>query len=211
VAALLISAAFAAALPYGSAHAQTATDLKCKGCVGKKDIGKKAVRTRNLKKNAVKAKSLADGAVTSEKITDSAVTAAKIADGAVTPDHLGDGAKPAGVASAVEPGPIELTGSLETAFSIDVEAPGPGSIFATADFYAETAAAIWGCNLVSGDEAGLNLIYGKGPGPVPTSLTRTIPVAAAGTVTLNLICTEAGGDVDISNVNLNVLFVPGSY
>ena len=83
---------------------------------------------------------------------------------------------------------------------------------ASADFYASSSGGVWGCNLAADDDPGLNGIFGGGvAGYFPTSLTRTIPVAAAGPATVNLLCTEGAGNVSIEHVNVTALFVPGSY
>ena len=48
--------------------AQTATNLKCKGCVGKKDLGKKAVRKKHIKKNAIRGKHIRSNAIGGAKL-----------------------------------------------------------------------------------------------------------------------------------------------
>ncbi len=51
---ILAVAASTMGLGWSSGQAQTATNLICKGCVGYKDIGKKAVRNKNIDKGAIK-------------------------------------------------------------------------------------------------------------------------------------------------------------
>ncbi len=182
----------AGCLPATTAHAQTARDLNCRGCVGARDIGRKAVTRKHIRPNAI--------------------TSAAITDGSVSADDLADGAKPAGIASGFVSGPIYLTGTPEIVFHIDVDAPGAGTIAASADFSAATSGAVWSCSLVSGNDAGVNTNFGGGTsGYFSASLTRVIPVAGAGPVTINLFCTEAGGNVQIENINVTALFVPASY
>lgn len=179
--------AFAAAVALAGlgspAVAQTATDLACKGCVGKRDIGKNAVTGAKIRKNTVRAK------------------------------HLHRSAKPAGVASASSLTPVPLTGTYETVFSVSLTAPGPGTVVATASFNAHhiNPGSVHGCTIVDGTTAGLNTSLNEGTGYVTASLTRPLPVAAAGPVAVNLMCTEAGGNVEIDNINLIALFVPASY
>lgn len=174
------------------ANAQTATDLACKGCVGARDIGKNAVTGKAIRNNTVSAK--------------------KIRNNAVQARHLANEAKPAGVASAVSPGPVALTGSYETAHSVEIAAPGPGAIVATASYTVHFfGAAVYACDIAASDTASLNTSFGQGNAYTSASMTRVIPVTAAGAVTLNLLCTESGGDVELEHINLTALFVPASY
>lgn len=52
----------------GDASAQKAKDLKCKGCVGSKDIGKNAVREKHIKNNAVTSSKIKNGTIKAEDI-----------------------------------------------------------------------------------------------------------------------------------------------
>ncbi len=51
---ILAMAAAATGLGWSGGQAQTATNLICKGCVGYKDIGKKAIRNKNIDKGTIK-------------------------------------------------------------------------------------------------------------------------------------------------------------
>ncbi len=57
---ILAVAASTMGLGWSSGQAQTATNLICKGCVGYKDIGKKAVRNKNIDKGAIKTNRLSE-------------------------------------------------------------------------------------------------------------------------------------------------------
>lgn len=85
---LFVAIGMALLLTAAEAWAQTATDLKCKGCVSKGDLSKGAVATKSLKSRAVKASKIANNAVTGDKIADGAVAGEKIADGAVAMSKL---------------------------------------------------------------------------------------------------------------------------
>ena len=52
----------------GDASAQKAKDLKCKGCVGSKDIGKNAVREKHIKNNAVTSSKIKNGTIKAEDL-----------------------------------------------------------------------------------------------------------------------------------------------
>jgi hypothetical protein len=185
----------------GNAVAETATDLKCKSCVGKKDLGKKAVNSKSIRNKAV----------TSKKIKDGAVTTGKIGTKAVMPDNLHASAKPAGVAYASSPGPLALGGTREVALALTVTAPGPGTLVTTADFVVDYGAgSVFSCDLTTGTKSVLNDLFGQGSFYVPASLTRPIPVASAGDVTINLLCVSDGG-VEIERVNMTAIFVPATY
>jgi hypothetical protein len=65
------------------AHAESATDVVCSGCIGNADIAVNAVSSGKIVDSGVLARDLASGAVTANKLATSAVTSAKIKDGAV--------------------------------------------------------------------------------------------------------------------------------
>ena len=86
--------------------AQLATDLKCDGCVGKKDIGNDAVRAEHLKK------------------------------GAVEPSKLDGKAKPGRVAFFETPNATVLVLDTDIRIkTIKVQAPGPGAVVAFTSLY----------------------------------------------------------------------------
>lgn len=92
------------AAPLNDAVAVTADDVKCKRCVDRRDLARKAVDKKKLKDQAVTKGKIKDGAVTTEKIRDGAVTEPKIGNGAVTEAKLAPGVMEdlkTGVAGAV--------------------------------------------------------------------------------------------------------------
>ena len=69
-----------------------AKDVKCNGCVGRRDIGNDAVGSGELKNDAVTSGKLGNNAVTRDKIRAGAVGPDEIQDGAVTEPKIQDGA-----------------------------------------------------------------------------------------------------------------------
>ena len=139
----ITATALFAAIPVTNAVAQTASDLNCNACVGKRDIGKKAVVTRAIKKGAVKAKSIRDGAIEESKL----------ADGAVTPDKLAEGAKPAGLAFAsVLNATVDVEQISKVMTTVEIDAPGAGSVVVIASGIVLFAAGsnLVGCSLTTG-------------------------------------------------------------
>ena len=166
----------------GNAVAQTATNLNCKKCVGAKDLGNNAVTSKAIRKNAVKAK------------------------------NLDPAAKPSGAGYAALAGPVALTTADQTVISLTMNVPGPGLIVASADFFAQFVSpnAIFVCALTTATTTANNFNLSQGTLFRSVSLTRAIPVANAGNVTVNLVCRETS-DVEINAANLTGLFVPTRY
>ena len=184
---------FVAALPFslglmvpGQTVAQTAKNLVCKGCVNGKDIGKNAVGTGKIKNNTIRAKDL----------------------------HTT--AKPAG-ADAVETltdTNLSPTSADVVILSVTVTAPGPGTIIATASLYVDFNGILgrFACTLATDSSIGGHYTSGEnGDGAMPASRTRAFPVAAAGNMTINVVCREVTGDITLINPNLTAWFVPGKY
>lgn len=166
------------------AVAQPATNLTCKGCVGKKDIGKGAVRSKHVRKGAIK------------------------------PKGLHETAKPGGGDSfETSNGPI-LTGGDDIVATVTVSAPGAGAIHATGSAYIDfngNSADVF-CEVTTAAVLGSNYVLQKGLQFASLSTTRAFPVTAGGDVTINFVCRRsAGGFVEIHNPSLTALFVPGSY
>jgi hypothetical protein len=185
------------ALPAGETSAQTATNLKCKGCVGKKDLGKKAVRSKNIK----------PGAVVNEAIADGAVDAAKLA----------DFAKPAGAAEASDFGGLAIINGITVVVSVSIDAPADGFAFVAASGVVKFEDGVGGeevgiCAVTDGlaldeDNAVATTVPDDTFGAI--SQTRVFP-ATKGTNTYRLICdTDAAADtLAIVNPAINALFVP---
>jgi hypothetical protein len=190
-------ATLAASMPTG-ASAETATDLKCKGCVGKKDIGKKAIRTRNLKKNAVKSK--------------------VIKDGSIEPEDLALTAKPTGAADN-EPAAFgfmqPLSPTYEDIISTTLTAPTEGYVIAIANwyFYITAAAAFPACVVTteSGSSIGPAAIAGSSAATTVAtgSQTRMFEVPA-GATTFYLNC-SGPASTGIVDPHITAMFVPNRY
>jgi hypothetical protein len=205
-----IATAFAAVLTFtvpSLASAQVANDLKCKGCVGKKDIGKKAVRPKHIKKNAIKSKHIRDGAVQTEAMQDGAVTAAKLA----------DSAKPTGGDHAESTDVYALAPPYQAVVTTAVTAPGPGFIIAIANWtYTATSGNVFGnCYLATAPE------ISDGPGAPANSplgamvyyngasISRMFEVPA-GVTTLYLNC-YGQATMSVTQPQLTAFFVPNRY
>lgn len=194
-------------IPGGEASAQTATDLNCKGCVGKKEIGKKAVTKKAIKKNSIKAAAIKSGAVTADKLADRAVNA----------DKLADAAKPTGADAVYDAGPN--LGAEAVITSVEITAPSNGYIIATFSGWLQFTAgdAIASCNVTTGTTVE-NLHYirveGEAGGPDERDdigQTRMFP-ATEGANTINLVCIKIGaGTIAMQNVNMTAFFVPTQY
>jgi hypothetical protein len=219
----LFKFALAAALPLvvgfaalDTAAAQTATDLKCRKCVGARDLGKKAVKKRSLKKNAVTGAKIRDGSITSKDLGNGAITGEKLADGAVAADQLEIAAKPTGVEYVEDEQEwVELTVDRDIVESIVVSAPGPGYVFVTAEYESipmdADAASV--CQIEYQEIVRGSQKYTK-PGTlngVPVSLTRVVPVESAGDARIDLSCRENPGNMVLSRIGLIGLFIPARY
>jgi hypothetical protein len=195
--ALAAAGALFIAIPGGEASAETATNLNCKGCVGKKEIGKKAVTKKAIKKNSIKA--------------------AAIKSGAVTADKLANEAKPTGADSVYDEGPN--LGAEAVITSVEITAPSSGYIIATFSGWLQFTAgdAIASCNVTTGTTIE-NLHYirveGEAGGPDERDdigQTRMFP-ATEGVNTINLVCAKIGaGTIAMQNVNMTAFFVPNKY
>jgi hypothetical protein len=205
------------------AQALTADDLKCKGCVGKKDLGKKAVKSKHIKNGQVKTKDLRDGAATTDKIGDSAVTTDKIGNAAVTTDKIGNGAitlekiDPAVPLGGAESGAEFVGGeqavvltAADTVFrTVDISAPGLGVAIVNASGYFSgdgtarcsitTGTSLDFTHLIIADTLNANYMAFAG--------TRGFDVPV-GTTTFNLVCDAATGTPFIGDSNLIAMFFP---
>jgi hypothetical protein len=182
IAALLVSPG----LGPTQALAQTAKNVKCKGCVNKKDIGKNAVKSKQIK------------------------------DGAIKPSDLSSTAKPAGAdyAETSSDTPLNPAATDIVIHTVTVTAPGPGTVIASASLFAyyNSVAGEFICGLERGTTIGGVHTRNAGSNDYESiSYTRAFPVEAAGNVAINLICYEISGDIDVSNPVLAAWFVPGKY
>lgn len=170
--------------------AQTAKNLKCKGCVGKKQLGKNAVRSKNIKNGQVK------------------------------PQDLASAAKPTGIAASERfvDAAIDLVFGADTVIrEVTISAPGPGAITAMYSVFARSDAADSrvGCTVdVPGTNLGTSLFtivkFPNSNEYATLSGVRAFPVTSQGNVTLDLICREVTGDIVLGNPSLVLLFAPNA-
>jgi hypothetical protein len=186
------------ALPAGEASAQTATNLKCKGCVGKKDLGKKVVRSKNIK----------PGAVGNEAIADGAIDAAKLA----------DGAKPAGAAETIDEGGSILIDGETVTVSVAITAPADGVALVTGGGFfrfTDAGAAAVGCQVTAGtlfddDQATGSTGDSADENQLSAVSQSRVLVAAKGINTYNFVCATEGIGVNLENPTITALFVPAA-
>jgi len=195
---LFLILAIAPSGPDGTAIAQTATNLKCKGCVGKKDIGKKAVGKKHIKKNAV----------TGQKIKNGTIRAADLAASAIE----------LGVDYAEGVQAIGFTTGVDTVVrSVTISAPRDGYVLVNASgrFNLPDSASVE-CSISSDsslDPVGaLRSTHSVAMAFVhmPLALTRVFPVSE-GDAVFNLVCREMIDEVNMYNTSITALFVPNRY
>jgi hypothetical protein len=177
------------------ASAQTAKDVNCKGCVGKRDLGKKAVGKKHLGKNSIRARHIKAGQVKAS--------------------HLGNAAKPAGVSASESPQVAQIGDDDEILETVTVEAPGPGVVVATGNLSVSFAANSSALCAVTTENAiatpFVSASAGSSSQSLPISTTRAFPVSAAGAVTVNLLCRMTVGVGNYPYPALTALFVPTTY
>jgi hypothetical protein len=180
------------------ALAQTATNLNCKGCISKKDLGKKAVTRKALRNKAV--------------------TAKKIKNNSVKPQHMDAAAKPAGVQydyTFSPAGDVVLDSDYKPVNSIKILVPGPGYVMVNADYSAfdQFADSDARCKVRhNGTDAGNDMFATLSKGIyVPAALVRTVQAKAAGVMTIELACSSKSGAPRIKSPSLTALFVPNRY
>jgi len=218
-AALIAGTAVIVAAPAVPANAGStkAKNVVCKGCVGAKDIGKKAVRGRHLAPGSVKEFAIKDGAVTGNKISDGTIKSSHLKDGDIDAEDLAESAQPAGADNSSGDQSVPLDGSADVIRSVAVTAPGPGVIVAVASGNFSLQATSGGTCSISDDTA-IDLNYGiqgfnsnAQPMVLPFGGTRLFEVASAGETTLNLVCYEPSGSATIIDTSLSAIFVPNRY
>ena len=186
VAALLVAAG-TSAVP--SAQAQTATDLKCNGCVGKKDIGKNAL------------------------------TSKKIADGAVRAEQMAAGARPDAARNAFLEVSFGLSDTGATHRKIEVDLPVRSNLIAFANWQFAIGNEEGGDCAITLDTFGFLNTFSNGAsenGNINNQVTRFAMSATgmfhdvpAGEHTVRLFCRADPGDhLGILNPSLTVMAVP---
>lgn len=198
------------------AFAQTANNLKCRGCVDKRDIGKKAVRSKHIKDGSIKTKDLGAGVVDADKIGNGAITSAHILDRQVEPNDLALDAQPTAAAASESLGdPIANVGlGVQTVIrTVTIDAPGPGGVVAHFDLVGRALSGdgMLICAVTTGTTAiGERLVASNIPDDKAATIsgTKLFPVSASGSFTLNVICYAAMKAVKVSYPSLTLLFVP---
>jgi hypothetical protein len=141
--------------------------------VGKKDLGKKAVRPKHIKNRAVKTKHIRDGAVTGDKLSDNAKPA-KTAVGTLNELQL-----------------LDTTDKIITSVSVEAPAAGVVTVFASWYFTGNTTMTtrVY-CSITPGTTVDFEQNTTAKPEPIepiPASAHRSFPVSA-GSHTYNLVC-----------------------
>jgi hypothetical protein len=172
-----------------------ATNLKCKGCVNRKDIAKKAVTGDKIKKNAV--------------------TSDKIKNGSVQQVDLAKDARPGGADTFSINGMQSLATGVDTelaATTVTSPSSGIALVFASAyvDLNNDTASNVE-CSINDGGATVSTVqivVGGNGSqvGTVPLSAHRSFEITP-GDNEFNFVCMETGGNVEVHDVNLSALFV----
>ena len=161
---------------------------------------------------------LAPASITTLHIAPGAVTGAQVASASLTIANLADAPR-AVFASGDEV--IGLTDITDTVVRfVTLNAPAGGQIIVNASGYftladaAEPDAAR--CSITTGttvEAAHRILVEEQAVGAmsrVPFGVTRGLVVAAAGPVTINLVCNEVSGNVSVDSSSLTAIFVAGS-
>jgi hypothetical protein len=199
---LAMACALAITAPATEAAAQTASNLACSGCVGKKDIGKKAVTKKAVGKNAV----------TRKAIGKNAVNAARLA----------GNAQPAGVEyESLAGSKVEIGAGHTVITTVNVKAPSTGFVVAMMSGYLSFTGVtnLVYCGLTTGTEIDFEhsiAAWGSGDADEsgylsPIAQTRVFPVSK-GPGTYNLVCAAANAaPVGVWNTSLTALYVPASY
>jgi hypothetical protein len=181
--ALVLAACFSAPVAVSAA---TANDLRCRGCVGKSDIQKNAIRS------------------------------SKVKDGQIRPRDLHATAKPTGVNFSEFLGGHEVASEVRTVRGVAIEAPARGYVVVNATwYYSGTTRSQALCYLLDeankiGGPSSFGLSAGQELYREAAALTRTFEVPAGKTI-FYLNCNDGGTDMKIFDISFNALFVPNRY
>lgn len=126
-------------------------------------------------------------------------------------------ATPTGAAFDAADGQIDLTATDTTIRTVVVNLPSGGVVIANASGYMDlnNNAASWMACSITKDSTSYDSTAGvisrnsdTGTRFLPFGATRGFTIAEAGEVTFRLICKELGGQTDVSDTNLTVMFFP---
>lgn len=103
-----------AVLGPSQAAAQSATKLKCKGCVSSKQIKNKGIKAADLKDNVVDSTKVRNESLTGADVANGSLTSADVQDGSLTSADLQDGSLSAADLAANAVGTEEIQGGAVT-------------------------------------------------------------------------------------------------
>lgn len=192
--------------------AQTARDVRCRGCVGATDLANRAVITNKIKDNAVSGQKIQDGAVTEQKLQNASVSAAKLASDA---QPAGADYTTNGVSTGLDP----IPSTKSSAVDVELTLPGPGHVLVNASGYIlfDSTGVEIVCHIVRNGEtlsAPRIRIQGTNAGDadrMPIAGTRAFAESAAATVVYSLVCGATSGTAALFDAEINAIFVPKQY
>lgn len=183
------------------AAGEIAKDLRCRGCVGTKDLGRKAVGANSIRANAV--------------------TSAHIQDGQVGPADLADNAQPVGANFSSLQGadftPLPQTSTVVASVTLDL--PGAGVVIANASAYAQfvddPSGVICGIVRQGAQKSSPGAVIAQNHADLdakrmPVAATAGFVETAAGAQTYNLVCL-AQQEAELHDAILTVVYAPNSY
>jgi hypothetical protein len=159
---------------------------------------------------------LAPNSITTVQIAPTAVTGDKVASRTLTTDHLADGPR---AAFATSSGTVVLTSAAQVIRTVSVPVPATGTIIANASGYfalrsggqdqAACSIAFAANSVIPGSEILVDdLGVVASTAFVPMAQTRGFTVGPPTTsFTVNFVCEERAGSVEIRNATLTALFI----
>jgi hypothetical protein len=177
---VLAMAATATGLGWSSGQAQTATNLICNGCVGYKDIGKKAVRNKNIDKGTIKPNRLRapTGAAGTQSSSVGAVTNTIV--GSITVEIPSKGV-------------VVVNASSYAYFSTN-------GIYVTCTITKETTTGSPYLRANGANDADSQRAIIAG--------TRAFEESSGGTYTYNLVCSRSGGTITMYTPTMTAIYAP---
>jgi hypothetical protein len=159
---------------------------------------------------------VAPNSITTVQIAPTAVTGEKVAVNTLTVRHLADAPR---AAFAISSGTVVLTSAAQVIRSVVVTIPAPGTVIANASGYfalRSSAQDLGACSIAFGANSvipGFEILaddFGVAASTafVPMAQTRGFLVTPPSTsLTVNLVCEERAGSVEIRNATLTALFI----
>lgn len=201
-------AALLCSLPVQGATAQTATNLKCRGCVGTRDIAKGAVGTDTIQ----------DNSINSAKIKRDTVNSLDIRDSTIAPVDLSPSAKPGGGNFLESETEIPVATNPTIIRFLTLPLPAPGMVMVSVGGFArfdtdETTPSALQCSITKGTASGDLEWIVSGLGTtnarrVSLGSSRAFLENEAGEQTYNLVCRTLTGEPVIQNLSMAAIYVP---